>query len=127
MNLNNFEFDGRMTQEQKIRLEEWHTRQIDELWDRAWENDPAFRASMEAMNRADMFDDYIDNFEYRLAGNAAAWAADGFSEEEWFDGLPSNKGIQFNLQDNGILASETYRRLAKSIAVLKFFDLWPWP
>lgn len=81
---------------------------------------------MEAMNRAAEFDGYIDNFEYRLAGNAA-WAADGFSEEEWFDNLPSNKGIQFNLQDNQILPSETYSRLAKSISVLKSFDLWPWP
>jgi hypothetical protein len=105
MKVKHFEFDGRMNPEQKKRLEEWHTRQIDAQWDRAWENEPAFRASMEAMNRADEFDGYIDNFEYRLAGNAAAWAADGFSEEEWFDNLPSNKSIQFNFQDNQILPS----------------------
>ncbi len=127
MKMNNFEVDGRITQEQKNRLEEWHTRQIDELWDRAWENDPAFRASMEAMNRADELDDEISNFEYGLAGDVAAWAANGFSQAEWFEGLASNKVMQSNFKDNRIHSFDTNTQLPKAIAVLRSFDLWPWP
>jgi hypothetical protein len=71
--------------------------------------------------------DEISNFEYGLAGDAAAWAANGFSEAEWLDGLPSNKVMQSNLTDNRIQPGETYSELTKAIAVLKSFDLWPWP
>jgi hypothetical protein len=82
---------------------------------------------MEAMNRADELGDEITNFEYGLVGDAAAWAAGGFSEAEWFDGLAFNKVMQSNLIDNRIRPGETYNELAKAIAVLKSFDLWPWP
>jgi hypothetical protein len=127
MSSNNFEFDGPMTHAHKERLEEWHSRQIDELWDRAWEIDPAFRASMEAMNRADELDEEITNFEYGLAGDVAAWAANGFSQAEWFEGLASNKVMQCNFKDNRINSFDTNTQLPKAIAVLKSFDLWPWP
>ena len=127
MSLNNFEFDGPMTQAHKERLEEWHSRQIDEVWDRAWENDPAFRASMEAMNRADELDEEITTFAYGLVGDVTGWTANGFSQAEWFEGLASNKVMQSNFKDNRIHTFDTNRQLPKAIAVLRSFDLWPWP
>ncbi len=62
---------------------------IDELLD----SDPAFRASMEAMDRADELDD-IDIFDFRLAGDVAAWAAEDYSEADWFDNLDENTVMQ---------------------------------
>ncbi len=74
---------GRMTQIQKERLEEWHQNEMDARLDELYQNDPAFRASMDAMDRADELD--VDALESGLAGDAAAWAAEGISEAEWFD------------------------------------------
>jgi len=127
----NPDFDGRMTQAHKERLDLWQTQQIDEMWDRAWESDPAFRASMEAMQRVDEIelDEDIDftGFEYLLAGDVAGWAADGFSEAEWVEDLPTNKVMLFNFDDSHIPFSTYAPELLAAIALLKSFELWPWP
>ncbi|MBN9392192.1 MAG: hypothetical protein J0I20_29410 [Chloroflexi bacterium] len=128
---NNPDFDGRMTLAHKERLDLWQTQQIDEMWDKAWENDPAFRASMEAMQRVDEIelDEDIDftGFEYLLAGDVAGWAADDFSEAEWFEGLTSNRVMLFNFEDSHIPFSTHAPELVAAITLLKSFELWPWP
>jgi hypothetical protein len=124
MNLENFEFDGRMTQDHKGRLEEWHSHQIDELLDRLWETDPAFRATMEALNQADTWD--ISGLEYDLAGDVADWAADGFSESEWVEELASNHFMQWSFTSNQIKPCDVKDALTSAITTLKSIGLWPW-
>ncbi|MBN9392385.1 MAG: hypothetical protein J0I20_30390 [Chloroflexi bacterium] len=124
MNPNNPESDGRMTLAQRERLEEWHTRQIDELFDELLENDPAFRTSMDALTEADKWD--ISKLAYDVAGDVASWAADGFSEAEWFEELYSNQFMQLSFSTNGIRQSDILAELSGAIETLKIIGLWPW-
>ncbi len=61
----------RFTNRHRTRLKQWHQQEINSWIDELLDRDPAFRASMEAMDRADELDD-IDIFDYGLAGNVAA-------------------------------------------------------
>ncbi len=125
MILNSFEFDGSMTQAQKERLEEWHSQQTDELLDRLWESDPGFRATMEALNEADTWD--ISDLEYDLAGDVAGWAAEGYSETDWFEELAANQFMQRSFTSSHIQPTDMPYELTNAIATLKSIDLWPWP
>src|SRR5690349_3501188 len=124
MALNNFESDGRMTQSDKERLEEWHSHQIDELLDRLWETDPAFRATMEALDEADTWE--LSDLEYYMAGNVAGWAAEGLDEADWYEGLPDNRLIQSSFSLNSIPPANIPQELEAAIATLKSIKLWPW-
>jgi hypothetical protein len=119
--------DGQMTPAQKERLEEWHSQRIDQLLAEAWETDPAYRASVEVMERInDMDPEDVSDFEYMLAADVASWAALNFNESEWFEGLPANKTMLFNFTESQILPANRMVELAKSIDVLRKLDLWPW-
>src|SRR4051794_28264210 len=119
--------DGQMTPAQKERLEEWHSRRIDQLLEEAWESDPDFRASVEVMERINEMDpEDVSDFEYMLAADAASWAALNLSEIEWFEGLSTNKTMVFNFTESQILPANRMDELAKSVDVLRQLDLWPW-
>ncbi len=116
---------GRMTQTQKERLEEWHQKEMDARLDELYDTNPAFRASMDAMDRADELD--INGLEYGLAGNIAAWEAEGFTEAEWYDGLSTNKVMQLNFNIDKIPPDDISLRLASAVSLIKAAGLWPWP
>lgn len=119
--------DGQMTPAQKERLQEWHSQRIDQLLEEVWKTDPAFRASVEVMERINEMDpDDVSDFEYMLAADAASWAALNFSETEWFEGLPTNKTMVFNFAESQIPPANRTVELANAIVVLRQLDLWPW-
>lgn len=125
MNSHNQVFDGRMTPAHKEKLEEWHSQQIDELLERIWKTDPAFRATMEALDEADKWE--LSDLEYYIAGNVAGWAAEGLNEVDWFEGLPANRLIQSSFSLNNIPPADIALELEAAIATLKSIKLWPWP
>lgn len=124
MNSNDQRFDGRMTPAHKEKLEEWHSQQIDELLERVWKTDPAFRATMQALDEADSWE--LSDLEYYMAGNVAGWAADGFDEADWFEGLGDNRLIQSSFSLNNIPPANIPQELEAAIATLKIINLWPW-
>ncbi len=114
----------RFTSQHKARLKEWHLQEMSAWIDELLDSDPAFRASMEAMDRADELD--IDIFDYGLAGDVASWAAEGYSEADWFDSLAENTVMQTFFKSDKIPLDDISLKISCSVENLKLVGLWPW-
>ncbi len=115
----------RFTNRHRAHLEQWHQKEMDARIDELLDSDPAFRASMEAMDRADELDD-IDIFDYGLAGDVASWATEGYSEADWFDSLADNKVMQTFFKIDKIPLDDISLKISCSVENLKLAGLWPW-
>ena len=109
--------EGKMTEQDRARLEAWHMQEIDTALDT-----PDLAAPMDAITQAESYD--LDALTAYIAGDVAEKAGQGMTEAQWYSS--PNRLLHGVLTMEGISPDDAPERIRAAAEALKAHNLWPW-
>ena len=109
--------EGKMTEQDRARLEAWHTQEIDTALDT-----PDLAAPMDAISHAESYG--LDALTTYIAGDVAEKARAGMTEAQWYSS--PNRLLRGVLAMEGINPDDAPQRIRAAAETLKAHNLWPW-
>ena len=109
--------DGKMTAQDRARLEAWQMQEINTALDA-----PNLSAPMDAISQAELYG--LDALTTYIAGDVAEKARAGMTEAQWYSS--PNRLLRGVLAMEGIAPDDAPDRIRAAAEALKAHNLWPW-